>query len=201
MAAFKQFNTNQVVITPFYANKNFSFNGSEITASNVGIEYYQSRQGPYISGSFPTGYTSLVEGSLVFGNIKQLYYSNYLTSSTGDNVSTASLIPGVTSEYNSFTGIKTGPRFDNFLQSSITQNRDFAKYSSSLSAVGPSVISIPSKLYGEKIPCSTFEFVYTSSRNFTQSFVHDDGEGNLIATQSNSNGDVVFTGRIGQIFY
>jgi len=202
MAAFKQFNTNQVVITPFYANKNFRFNGSEITASNVGIEYYPTRQGPYVSGSFPGGFTSIVDSTLVFSNIKQLYYSNYLTSSIGDNVSTASLIPGVTSEYDSYTGIITGPRFDNFLQSSIQQNRDFAKYSSSLNSQnGPSVISIPSKLYGEKIPCSTFEFIYTSSVNYTRSFVHDDGEGNLIATQSDSSGNTVFTGSVGQIFY
>ena len=33
MAAFKQFNTNQVVITPFNANKDFTFVGSEMTGS------------------------------------------------------------------------------------------------------------------------------------------------------------------------
>ena len=127
MSVFKQFNTNEVVITPFYANKGFQFIGSQITASNVGIEYYQSMQG------------------------------------TGDNLTTASVVPGLTPEFNSLVGPTTGPRFDNFLQSSIQQNRQFAQFSASTAIEGPSVISIPSKLFGEKIPPSTFNFTYTSS--------------------------------------
>ena len=203
MAAFKQFNTNQVVITPFYANKGFTFVGPSITASDVGIQYLQTVQGPYISGSFPTGFSSSprLDSVLVFNSVKQLYYSNYLTASTGDSVSTASLIPGVISEYDGYVGNVTGPRYDNFLQSSVTQSRYFAQFSGSTNITGPSVISIPSKLFGEKIPCGTFNFSYTSSQNYTQSFVHDDGEGNLIATQSNSSGDTVYTGSVGQIFY
>lgn len=206
MAAFKQFNTNQVVITPFNANKNFRFNGSEITASDVGIEYYQSTQGDYLkdSGSYSTGFTYPEDGILVFNNIKQLYYSNYLTQSFGDNPSTASLIPGVTPEYDSFVGITTGPRFDNYLQSSVTQSRNFSNFSAtpiSSPLAGPSIISIPSKLYGEKIPCGTFEFYYTSSTNHTRSFVYDDSEGNLVVTQSDASGNEVYTGNVGQIFY
>jgi hypothetical protein len=203
MAAFKQFNTNQVVITPFYANKGFTFVGSSITASDVGIQYLQTKQGSYTSGSNPTGFSSSprLDSVLVFNSIKQLYYSNYLTASTGDPISTGSLIPGVTPEYDSFIGNVTGPRYDNFLQTSATQSRYFAQFSSSLNRIGPSVISIPSKLFGEKIPCSTFNFSYTSSINYTKSFVHDDGEGNLIATQSDSSGNIVYTGSVGQIFY
>ena len=202
MSVFKQFNTNEVVITPFYANKGFQFIGSQITASDVGIEYYQGMQGPYTSGSFPTGFTTIVDEVLVFNSIKQLYYSNYLTSSTGDNLTTASVVPGLTPEFNSFVGPTTGPRFDNFLQSSIQQNRQFAQFSASTAITGPSVISIPSKLFGEKIPPSTFNFTYTSSvAPHIESFVHDDSEGNLMATQSNPDGTTVYTGSVGQIFY
>ena len=71
MAAFKQFNTNEVVLTPFYANKDFYFRGSDMTASNVGIEIYQSMQGPYVSGSFPTGFTTRLDQVLVFNNINK----------------------------------------------------------------------------------------------------------------------------------
>ena len=203
MAAFKQFNTNEVVLTPFHANKNFQFIGPEITASNVGIEYYQSTQGPYKSGSFPTGFGTRLDGVLVFSNIKQLYYSNFLTSSRGDNVSTASLVPGPLPEYDQYVGKIEGPRYDNFLQSSDMQDRRFAQFSSSANINGPTVISIPSMLFGEKIPPSTFEFTYTSSAiNPTQSFVYDDGEGNLLATQSrSSNGVIINEGLVGQIFY
>ena len=65
-----------------------------------GIEYYQSMQGAYTSGSHPTGFTTVLDKVLVFNSIKQLYYGNYLTASTGDNIATSSLIPGATPEYN-----------------------------------------------------------------------------------------------------
>ena len=202
MAIFKQFNTNEVVITPFHANKGFRYVGSQITASNVGIEYYQSMQGAYTSGSHPTGFTTVLDKVLVFNSIKQLYYGNYLTASTGDNIATSSLIPGATPEYNSNVGITTGPRFDNFLQSSLQQDRQFAQFSASTAITGPSVITIPSKLFGEKIPPSTFNFTYTSSTSpHIASFVHDDSEGNLMATQSNPDGTTVYTGSVGEIFY
>jgi hypothetical protein len=201
MAAFKQFNTNEVVITPFHANKDFNFIGPEMTGSNVEIEFYQCMQGPYISGSYPTGFTTRLDQVLVFNNIKQLYYSNYLTSSRGDTPSTASLIPGASPEYNSYNGLITGPRFDNFLQTSEVQNRNFSQFSSSTNINGPTVMSIPSNLFGEKIPCGQFNFTYTSSLNQTRSFIYDDSEGNLITTQSDENGNVVFTGSVGQIFY
>ena len=201
MSIFKQFNTNEVVITPFYANKGFQFIGSQITASDVGIEYYQSMQGPYVTGSHPTGFTTILDEVLVFNSVKQLYYSNYLTASTGDNVATASLIPGATPEYNSYVGITTGPRFDNFLQSSIQQDRQFAQFSASDATTGPSVISIPSKLFGEKIPPSTFNFTYTSSNSpYIESFVHDDSEGNLVATQSNPSTSEIISGSVGKKF-
>lgn len=198
MAAFKQFNTNEVVLTPFYANKSFHYSGDQVTASGDGIEYYQCTEGvDYISGSYSTGFNTILDGVLVFNSIKQLYYSNYLTASTGDSVSTSSLVLGINESFNEFVGNTTGPRFDNFLQSSLTQSRYFSQFSASTATDGPSVISIPSKLYGEKIPCGTFRFEYTSSENFTRSLVTDDGEGNLFAYYNEGT-----TGeKVGDIFY
>ena len=206
MAIFKQFNTNEVVVAPFNANKRFAFSGYEITASNVGIEYYQTRQGPYKSGSFPTGFTSITDGVLVFNSIKQLYYSNYLTSSTGDEVSTGSLIPGAQPEYDEEIGIITGPRYENYLQTSLTQSRYFSQFDSQTNTIGPSVISIPSKLFGEQIPPTCFQFEYTSSLNYTRSLVTDDGEGNLMVTYNNGEArpgvlDPTLQEKIGDIFY
>jgi hypothetical protein len=206
MAVYKQFNTNQVVIAPFNANKRFAYSGYNVTASNVGIEYYQSRQGLYTSGSNPTGLITVLDEVLVFNSIKQLYYSNYLTSSTGDDVPTGSLIPGATSAYNEYVGPITGPRFDNFLQSSVTQSRYFSQFSASTAIAGPAVISIPSKLFGERIPPGQFQFEYTSSLNFTRSLVSDDGEGNLMATYNSGEARVGVTSptspeKVGDIFY
>ncbi len=200
MAVFKQFNTNEVVITPFAANKRFHFSSSQVSASDVGIEYYQGLQGAYTSGSNPTGFTTVLDKVLVFNSTKQLYYSNFLTASTGDNLPTQSLIPGANPSFNREVGITTGPRFDNFLQSSVTQSRFFAQFSASTAVNGPSVISIPSKLFGEKIPCEQFQFEYTSS-DFTHSLVKDDGEGNLLAQQTDAAGGFSVTHSVGQIFY
>jgi len=325
MAVYKQFNTNEVVISPFKANKRFRFENNQVSSSDVQIEYYQSQQGTYLSGSFDTGFNTMQDGVNIFHSIKQLYYSNYLTASTGDPMSTASLIPGPTGPqgenlgFDQFVGNITGPRFENFLQSSLPQERYFAQFSASVAPIGesgtdtnvtssaiadfatggtatkvnfvsmpdlndtyginenyilshakyiggntspftlttggtvvstvsasqlveeritntpagltlknnnlitfvngnavlgddielyyllaprgPSVISVPSMLYGERIQPSSFQFEYTSSINFTRSIVDDDGQGNLITTQSNAAGEGIFSGSIGQIFY
>ena len=325
MAVYKQFNTNEVVISPFKANKRFRFENNQVSSSDVQIEYYQTQQGTYLSGSYDTGFNTMQDGVTVFSSIKQLYYSNYLTASTGDPMSTASLVPGPRGPqgenlgFDQFVGNITGPRFENFLQSSLPQTRYFAQFSASVAPVGeartdtnvtssaiadfsgyisatkivftgmpnlnntyginetyvlshakyiggntspftlttggtvvstvsasqlveeriantpagltlknnnlitfvngnavlgddielyyllaprgPSVISIPSMLYGEAIQPSSFQFEYTSSINFTRSIVDDDGQGNLIVTQSNSAGVGIFSGSIGQIFY
>ena len=334
MAVYKQFNTNEVVVSPFNANKRFRFENNQVTSSDVQIEYYQSQQGTYLSGSFDTGFNTMQDGVNIFHSIKQLYYSNYLTSSWGDPMVTASFIPGQTGPqgqdlgYNTYVGNTTGPRFENFLQSSLTQERFFAQFSASKAPIGfagtntqvsqsvqpqlgtvidannltfnadvnallaakgidetyvlssarwagpavnspfqdedgnnliscpgsklqynwyntnqitgtvlqgltlssnsngivftnanspntgttiqldfvqaprgPSVISIPSMLYGEAIQPSSFRFEYTSSINYTRSIVDDDGQGNLIVTQSNSTGVPFFSGSVGQIFY
>jgi hypothetical protein len=329
MAVYKQFNTNEVVISPFKANKRFRFESSQVSSSDAQVEYYQSQQGTYLSGSYDTGLRNMQDGVTVFNSIKQLYYSNYLTSSTGDPLSTASLVPGPTGPqgqnlgFDQYVGNVTGPNFENFLQSSLPQNRYFAQFSASkaplgaagtntevtqsvtttfasfvdannvtfqtvpnlaakginetyilsnvtwggaladtpfievgtgadlqscpgnqlqyewvstatanqgltlkgsatqvefsntntptagttltldfvLAPRGPSVISIPSMLYGEAIQPSSFQFEYTSSINFTRSIVDDDGQGNLIVTQSNSAGTAFFSGSVGQIFY
>ena len=329
MAVYKQFNTNEVVISPFKANKRFRFENNQVSSSDAQVEYYQSQQGRYLSGSYDTGFNTMQDGVNIFHSIKQLYYSNYLTASTGDPMSTASLIPGPTGPqgenlgFDQFVGNVTGPRFENFLQSSLPQERYFAQFSSSaallgnagtntqvtqsvtttfaafvdannitfqtvpnlaakeinetyvlsnvtwggaladtpfldvasganrqscpgnqlqyewvstatanqgltlkgsaniikfsnantptagtnlildfvLAPRGPSVISIPSMLYGEAIQPSSFQFEYTSSINFTRSIVDDDGQGNLIVTQSNAAGTPFFSGSVGQIFY
>ena len=328
MAVYKQFNTNEVVISPFKANKRFRFENNQVSSSDVQIEYYQGQQGTYLSGSFDTGFNTMQDGVTVFNSVKQLYYSNYLTSSTGDPMVTASFVPGPTGPqgenlgFDSYVGITTGPRFENFLQSSLPQTRYFSQFSASKAPIGfagtntqvsasaiadfqayisatelsfvvlpdllakdinetyvldyveyvgantspftlttggavvtsvsasqfveerinpdvngtlsgltlknndlitivngnavtnddiqlfykqaprgPSVISIPSMLYGEAIQPSSFQFEYTSSINFTRSIVDDDGQGNLIVTQSNSAGTAFYSGSVGQIFY
>lgn len=181
MSAFKQFTTKEVVITPFDANKKFSFVGNALTASDVGIEVYAG-QNPtsslfISSSSTPTGFVSIQNTTGVYNSVKQLYYTNYLTSSLGDNAVTQSIVPGVTRDDDEFVGPIQAPRYNNYLQSSLTQSRYFP------TGIGNdgdlTVVSIPSKLFGENIVPSTFDLTYTSSGDLGFNIV-DDGEGNLI---------------------
>ena len=142
MAVYKQFNTNEVVVSPFKANKRFRFENNQVSSSDVQIEYYQSQQGRYLSGSFDTGFNTIQDGVNIFHSIKQLYYSNYLTSSFGDPMSTASFRSGGTGPQQQnlgqdvIVGNVTGPNFENFLQSSVVQDRKFAQFSASIAPIG-----------------------------------------------------------------
>jgi len=179
MSAFKQFTTKDVTITPFDAQKGFVFIGVEMTASDVGIEVYYGvnpTSSLFVSqSSTPTGFVYTQNTTGVYNSIKQLYYTNYLTSSKGDLGVTQSIVPGVTREDDRFVGPINAPRFDNYLQSTLTQSRFFPTGSGD----GLSVISIPAKLFGENIVPFTFEVTYTSSLGNGFNIV-DDGEGNLI---------------------
>ena len=105
MGAFKQLTTKDVVITPFEASKDQTFTGNEITGSDVGIEIYYGAN--LTSSVYPgrpkinfleTGFVYKQEVSLVYSSIKQLYYSNYISSSLGDDVPLRILIPGANEE-------------------------------------------------------------------------------------------------------
>jgi len=217
MSAFKQFTTKEVVITPFDANKKFSFVGNALTASDVGIEVYAG-QNPtsslfISSSSTPTGFVSIQNTTGVYNSVKQLYYTNYLTSSLGDNAVTQSIIPGVTRDDDEFVGPIQAPRYNNYLQSSLTQSRYFP---TGIGSDGDlTVVSIPSKLFGENIVPSTFDLTYTSSGDLGFNIV-DDGEGNLIINSltgsagygSGTYGTLVYGAEggdvgdvVGQIFY
>jgi len=199
MSVYKQFTTKEVTITPFNAQKDFTFIGGEITGSDVGIELYTGLK-PLTNIYDPSLTTGLVyeeNKNGVYQNIKQLYYSNYLSSSLGDDATTPTLVAGVTPEYDRYIGGVTSPRYDNYLQSTLNQSRYFPTGSNA----EISVLSIPSRMYGENIVPSTFEFTYTSS-NDIGSNVKDDGEGNLVVNTVSGSTSFITPGQIvGQIFY
>jgi hypothetical protein len=191
MSAYKQFTTQDVVITPFDATKTFSYSGDEIISSNSGIEFYLGKKplsNDFVSSpQISTGITYKENTTGVYNSIKQLYYTNYLSSSLGDNVPLPVLVPGVSSEFDETVGATNAPRFENYLQSTLTQSRYFPTQSEA----EISVISIPSKLFGENIVPSTFNFKYyvSSSNEIGWYVVTDDGEGNL---NSNFSGSEIF---------
>ena len=48
MSAFKQLTTKDVTITPFDVSKEFSFTGTAMTASNVGVEVYLGQKSSFV---------------------------------------------------------------------------------------------------------------------------------------------------------
>ena len=181
MSAYKQFTTKDVTKTPFDPNKKFSFIGSQTTGSDVGVEIYSGVKPTSNLFSTSTGIVYPENTTGIYYSIKHLYYSNYLSSSKGDTVPTQSVIPGVNPEDDRFVGIINAPRYENYLQSTLTQSRYFPTSSGD----EISVVSIPTKLYGNNIVPQTFEFNYTSSEGNGYGIM-DDGEGNLVLTSTSS---------------
>lgn len=192
MGAYKQLLAQDIIITPFEVNKSFTFNGvSELTAPNVSIDRFIGKN---ITSSLrntvdifnpdsdpTTGQLSTQYQRLIYNSIKELYYSNYLSSSYGSPVSTASLVPGNDSEGDRLIGKTYTPAFYNYLQTTLSYPHYFPTESNSI--IG--VLAIPSRLFGDNILPKSI--VYTSDSG---SYI-DDGEGNLISG-SDIVGNVVY---------
>ena len=188
MSAYKQFLTSDIIITPFEVNKSFTFQGaSELTASSVSIDRFLGLNTSSLFNPTIDPKTGQVSGStqyqrLIYNSIKELFYSNYLSSSYGDPANVGFIVPGNDEAGNVLVGppSSTG-RYFNYKQTDLT----FAKYFPTASNSTIGVISIPSRLFGNYIQPNSF--IWKSS-SFT---ITDDGEGNLIS------GSTIY----GNIFY
>ena len=138
----------------------------------------------YLSG----GTNDIISGSyqyqrLVYDSIKQLYYSNHLSSSYSDPVNRQVLVPGRDSEGDRYIGSASSQgHYDNYLQTTLSYPRFFPTASNSY--IG--VLSIPAGVFGEYIEPHSFKMSFDSS-----SF-YDDGEGNIL-TGSNIVGNIIYT--------
>jgi hypothetical protein len=187
MGAYKQFLASDIVVTPFEVNKAFYFEGaSELTASGVGIDRFL---GTNIPGLFnpatapTTGQVSTQYQSLVYSSIKELYYTNYLSSSYGDPANIASIFPGSNTAGDVLVGTTPSDgRYFNYLQTTLSYQRYFPTGSGDI--IG--VISIPSRLFGDYIQPKSFVYT-TPSGSLT-----DDGEGNIIDTNSEIVGNIFY---------
>jgi len=138
-----------------------------------------------LSGSVPAYLADFVQYNqgLVYNSIKQLYYTNFLSSSTGDNVSQPVLIPGFNSSGDVLIGEIQSPLYDNFLQSTLVPTRFWPTASGA--EIG--IISIPSKLFGEYIVPTSFRL---TSGSFS---LIDDGEGNVLLENTTFNfGNIIY---------
>ena len=171
MAAYKQFLSSDVIVTPFEVNKGFTFASSSFGDPDVQIFTYEGRNN---NTTTEVGQFNGIRKNLLYNSIKQLYYSNYLSSSTGDMPSSASILPGETQEGDVLRGPSSSTgRYYNYLDSSLTSSRYFPTESDSEIAI----FSVPSRLFGDYIQPDSFIWEdNTNNVTFT-----DDGEGNLIS--------------------
>jgi hypothetical protein len=187
MSAWKQFLASDIIVTPFTVNKGFDFPYSQwATGSDgqlVGIDTFIGKNVNWFSDKSTTGTLSTEYQALIYQSAKQLYYSNFLSSSTGDNVAQPVLFPGSNPSGDVLIGGVESPLYDNFLPSTLIPTRFFPTASGD--TIG--IISIPSKLYGDYIVPNTFRFTSASVS------LIDDGEGNIIVEANGSNfGNIIY---------
>ncbi len=159
MSAYKQFLSSDIIITPFETNKSFSFTGqSELNATNVKIDRFigkaEEEQNFNPSSWSTTGNVKQEYKDLIYNSIKNLYYGNY---TKGGNNGSSTAASG---------------SYDNSLPTDLYFERFFPLSDGYyLNDIG--VLSIPSKLYGNRIQPKSFKFTSSSIT------IIDDGEGNL----------------------
>lgn len=185
MGAYKQFLASDVVVTPFEVNKEFIFNTSdELISTYVGINRLLGKNLTSLFNPLSdptTGQLGTQYQQLVYSSIKELYYSNYLSSSYGDPANRPILSPGRDTEGDRLIGSSSSTAYDNYLQTTLSYPRYFP--TSSNDVIG--VISIPVRLFGDYIRPNSFTFAAESGS------LTDDGEGNILS------GSTI----IGNIFY
>jgi hypothetical protein len=190
---YKQINNKNITKNPFNPNKGFTENGTDF--SDLGIDIYAGMNNTesLLDLEKTTGISNTQNPYIIYKSIKQLYYSNYISSSYGDNVPLQEIIYGTEHKYDVSVGNINAPRYDNYIQSTLTQSRYFPSEPDAII----SLISIPSTLYGDNIVPTTFKLLYDNDDGSTYT-ASDDGEGNIYITGGNNseNGNL-----IGQIFY
>lgn len=176
MAAFKQFNSEDIIISPLEVNKNFTFIGNELTGSNVLISRYLGKNLDFLNNRELTGISSSLGDFreyqvTIYNSIKQLYYTNYLSGSEGNtsNVNTSSVNLDGTISPPKNTSQTYQPSYDNYDQTNLNPYKYFPTGSGE--TIG--VLSIPKNLFGDYIQPNSLE-ITTLSGSYK-----DDGEGRL----------------------
>jgi hypothetical protein len=136
----------------------------------------------YLTGGTNDVVTNQQYQRLIYDSVKQLYYSNYLTSSYGDPINRPILIPGRDTEGDRYVGATGSQAYYNYLQTTLTYPRYFPTATGSL--IG--VLSIPMTTFGEYIDPYSFKM------SFDGYDFYDDGEGNLMSS-SLMMGNIIYT--------
>ena len=181
MAAYKQFNSQDIIISPLEVTKGFNFIGGALIASNVNIDRYL---GVKSNTTDSTGYVSPVSQSSIYFSTQQLYYSNYISGSNGEvqPVNTQSIHPDGT-----ITGLVDGNGYYNYPQTDLNPQKYWP--TGSTEAIG--IISVPKAMFGDYIQPTSIKITTESGSYF------DDGEGRLkMNTPLQSSSSSIFVGNV-----
>jgi hypothetical protein len=163
MSAWKQFLSQDIIVEPFELNKSFTFPASQFTDSNVDIDRYLGINGNFEFTQSLTGNNNDQYQVLIYNSAKELYYSNFLSSSYGSPLQTQSLFPGDNTAGDVFVGSPdSSGRYENYLQTTTNGVRYFPTGSSNKIVT----LSIPSRLYGDYIQPGSFIYTCVSESSF-----------------------------------
>jgi hypothetical protein len=189
MTAYKQFNSQDIIVSPLELNKSFSFSSSaNLTASDVGINIFLASPGDFLlSQSIAFGISSSdstqIPEVILYDSIKQLYYSNYVSGSAGfvGEAATSSILVGANEEGDVRQGKVQSTNYYNYPQTTLWPNRTLLQTSSAgNSGYQVGIVSIPTKLFGDKIQPNSFNMgIHGTSGTDVTGSVIDDGEGRL----------------------
>lgn len=170
MGYLKTLTSNDIIVTPFTVNKKFSYSGNPPGYNTSSVSVFDGQNTSYPEAGGNTGTGSL---SLVYNSIKQLYYTNYISGSEGriSNASTASFNPD---------GTISGPAYNTIYDNTI-QSLDELRYFPTESNDQISVLSIPSKQFGE----------YIKPGSFSADDITEDGQGNIFYAGENA-GNIIY---------
>jgi len=195
MSAYKQFLSQDIIVSPFEVNKSFTFPVSEFSNFDVQIDRFEGINGNFLTNQDTTGTLSTQYQVLIYNSIKELYYSNFTTSSHGSPLQTQSLFPGENTAGDVYIGSSNSVgRFENYLQST-----DIVRYWPTESNDVIGVLSIPSRLWGDYIQPNSFIYQLTDTDNITH-IITDDGNGNLY-NNGTYVGNIIYTHGIATFTY
>jgi len=182
MGYLKTLLSKDIIITPFRVHKSFS----QATVPESSTTQAVALSGSNIAYPLGGGEEGTGSKSLVYNSIKQLYYSNYLSGSGKvSNVNEPIINPDGT-----IVGSIYNPSYENNIQS-ITESRYFP----TASLMSMSVLSIPSKQFGEYIKPGSFKCDVSLGPGGKSIEFIDDGQGNLIS-ESKHYGNVLYNAGI-----
>tara|TARA_R110001632_G_scaffold55132_5_gene135029 strand:+ start:10552 stop:11616 length:1065 start_codon:yes stop_codon:yes gene_type:complete len=191
MSAFKQLLTSDIIVSPFEVNKSFDcvlypktkgygaavygvdVYGSASFETNCNIDRFKGINGDFFTNKDLTGFNDNEYQVLIYNSVKELYYTNYLSSSLGSETNQPVLIPGSDPSGDRLIGDTYTPSYYNYLSTDLSIPRFIPTSSGDI--VG--VISIPSSLFGEKLLPGSIRI---TSGGFT---LLDDGEGTLYTNE------------------